>query len=299
MQLEWISNEIPANSFITLVIVWNPIIVLSKREILQITDNRNFKKDVAVILKSIDKIPSTKIAVKRSSSLAKTQALNHQVFPKKFSVERKPLRDLSAIALLPASNTIKLKPPQIIVSSTESEAVDKNDPQKNFVVRPHDHKENIGITIQSGPSTLSAMTNSFTSNASLVTSTPFLPSIREIDQSLGATFVASGRFTTNTTSSLEKRKANDGAFLDLPKQAPNKLPTPKRIRLESAQSNQVVPKKTCGATIPKKILAPPKRLRLKRPDEKRSNSKSPKLEMQCKCLEMKTKNTRAFNESII
>lgn len=86
-QLEWTSNEIPACSFITMDIVWNPTVAWSTREILQFTDNRNFKKDVAVILKSIDKTLSTRAAVKRSSTMSKIHASDHRVITKKLALK--------------------------------------------------------------------------------------------------------------------------------------------------------------------------------------------------------------------
>lgn len=52
-------------------IIWNPLNVWSTREIIQFTDNRNFKKDVAVILKSIDKSQSKNL-------LKKSLGIKHQ-----------------------------------------------------------------------------------------------------------------------------------------------------------------------------------------------------------------------------
>lgn len=65
-QLEWTSNEIPARGYISMDIVWNPSVVWSTRETIQLTDNRNFKKDVAIILKSIDKKQNSKNTLKKS-----------------------------------------------------------------------------------------------------------------------------------------------------------------------------------------------------------------------------------------
>lgn len=65
--LEWTSNEIPPQSFITLEIVWSPTAIWSTREVIQFTDNRNFKKDVPVILKSVDKTQNLKTTLRRAA----------------------------------------------------------------------------------------------------------------------------------------------------------------------------------------------------------------------------------------
>ncbi|CAO1402944.1 unnamed protein product [Diamesa serratosioi] len=51
---EWTIIEIPASSKIQLEIVWSPVKVVSCREILQLTDNYGNKKDIAIILKSVE-----------------------------------------------------------------------------------------------------------------------------------------------------------------------------------------------------------------------------------------------------
>ncbi|CAO1438479.1 unnamed protein product [Diamesa tonsa] len=51
---EWTIEEIPASSKIQLEVVWKPLKVVSCREILQLTDNYGNKKDIAIILKSIE-----------------------------------------------------------------------------------------------------------------------------------------------------------------------------------------------------------------------------------------------------
>uniref|UniRef100_A0A1A9WF92 Calponin-homology (CH) domain-containing protein n=1 Tax=Glossina brevipalpis TaxID=37001 RepID=A0A1A9WF92_9MUSC len=52
MSLEWLENIVPARNEITMDLKWNPPMDISSRETLQITDNRNFRKDVSIILKS-------------------------------------------------------------------------------------------------------------------------------------------------------------------------------------------------------------------------------------------------------
>lgn len=80
--LEWTSNEIPAGSFIAMEIVWNPLFVWSTREIIQFCDNRNFKKDVSVIMKSIDKTQNKKNMIKNSLSI-KSRGNEHKIKMKK------------------------------------------------------------------------------------------------------------------------------------------------------------------------------------------------------------------------
>lgn len=80
--LEWTSNEIPARSYITLDIIWNPTVVISSREVIQFTDNRNFRKDVVVIMKSIDKTQQLKNAIKKTS-----HTVEHKTITKKLTLK--------------------------------------------------------------------------------------------------------------------------------------------------------------------------------------------------------------------
>uniref|UniRef100_A0A1A9W4G5 Abnormal spindle-like microcephaly-associated protein ASH domain-containing protein n=1 Tax=Glossina brevipalpis TaxID=37001 RepID=A0A1A9W4G5_9MUSC len=52
MSLEWLENIVPARNEITMELIWNPVMDICCRETLQFTDNRNFRKDVFIILKS-------------------------------------------------------------------------------------------------------------------------------------------------------------------------------------------------------------------------------------------------------
>ncbi|KNC27446.1 Protein abnormal spindle [Lucilia cuprina] len=52
ISLEWLENSVPAQSEITLEMVWSPQMDVACKETLQFIDNRNFRKDVMVILKS-------------------------------------------------------------------------------------------------------------------------------------------------------------------------------------------------------------------------------------------------------
>lgn len=84
--LEWTSNEIPARSFIAMEIVWNPLFVWSTREIIQFCDNRNFKKDVSIIMKSTDKTQNKKNIIKNSLSI-KSHANEYKMLTKKLTLK--------------------------------------------------------------------------------------------------------------------------------------------------------------------------------------------------------------------
>lgn len=111
-QLEWTSNEIPARSSIPMDIVWNPVVVWSTREIIQITDNRNFKKDVAVILKSIDKTKTSKANFKKSIAI-KSHAAEHRILTKKLALKspspRTKLQQRNRLSMLNAGNATTKK----------------------------------------------------------------------------------------------------------------------------------------------------------------------------------------------
>lgn len=101
--MEWTSNEIPARSFISMDIVWNPTVVWSTREILQFTDNRNFKKDVAIILKSIDRTQNTKTTLKKSLAI---KSLESKVITKKLSLKSPSPRTKSQRSRLSTLNAV-------------------------------------------------------------------------------------------------------------------------------------------------------------------------------------------------
>ncbi|KAM7347117.1 microtubule assembly factor abnormal spindle [Cochliomyia hominivorax] len=52
VNLEWLENSVPAQSEISMEMVWSPQMDVACKETLQFIDNRNFRKDVMVILKS-------------------------------------------------------------------------------------------------------------------------------------------------------------------------------------------------------------------------------------------------------
>lgn len=67
-------------------IVWNPTVVWSTREIIQITDNRNFKKDIAVVLKSIDKTQNSKTTLKKALAI-KSHTVEYKILKKKLPLK--------------------------------------------------------------------------------------------------------------------------------------------------------------------------------------------------------------------
>lgn len=52
INLEWLENSIPAQDEKSMEIIWSPQLDVACKETLQFTDNRNFRKDVMLILKS-------------------------------------------------------------------------------------------------------------------------------------------------------------------------------------------------------------------------------------------------------
>ncbi|XP_055381188.1 protein abnormal spindle [Condylostylus longicornis] len=60
MSLEWTSNVISSNNSVSLEMIWNPKKELQCRETIQFTDNRNYRKDISVVLKSVKAKSGTK-----------------------------------------------------------------------------------------------------------------------------------------------------------------------------------------------------------------------------------------------
>lgn len=90
-ELEWTSNEIPSQSFITLEIVWSPTAIWSTREVIQFTDNRNFKKDVPVILKSVDKTQNPKATLRKAVHGADNRVITKKLTLKSPKMQRNRL----------------------------------------------------------------------------------------------------------------------------------------------------------------------------------------------------------------
>lgn len=107
VQLEWTSKEIAANAEVSMEIVWSPLMAWSSREILQLTDNRNFKVDVAVILKSVDKSQRTKnvLATKPSSSRSNPDRILTKKLTLKSPSPRTKLRLRQAVQSISTATT--------------------------------------------------------------------------------------------------------------------------------------------------------------------------------------------------
>ncbi|KAH8359475.1 hypothetical protein KR093_006959, partial [Drosophila rubida] len=52
LSLEWMEHTVPARDEVTMELVWSPLIDVACKETLQLLDNRNFRKEVMIILKS-------------------------------------------------------------------------------------------------------------------------------------------------------------------------------------------------------------------------------------------------------
>ncbi|XP_013115134.2 protein abnormal spindle [Stomoxys calcitrans] len=57
ISLEWTENSVPAQNEITMEMIWSPLVDVSCKETLQLIDDRNFRKDVMIILKSLPNKP--------------------------------------------------------------------------------------------------------------------------------------------------------------------------------------------------------------------------------------------------
>ncbi|XP_030559748.1 protein abnormal spindle [Drosophila novamexicana] len=58
LSLEWIENTVPARDEVSMELVWTPQLEVACKETLQLLDNRNFRKDVMIILKSKNHQPA-------------------------------------------------------------------------------------------------------------------------------------------------------------------------------------------------------------------------------------------------
>lgn len=113
-------------------IVWSPSILWTSREIIQFTDNRNFKIDVAVILKSVDIKQRTKNALLSKSSSSRSN--NDRIVTKKLTLKspsprtkqrlRKALSSPSgANATIAARRTVNTLPPKTFRSEPTKKAL--------------------------------------------------------------------------------------------------------------------------------------------------------------------------------
>ncbi|KAL7731090.1 hypothetical protein ACLKA6_014296 [Drosophila palustris] len=58
LSLEWLEHTVPARDEVTMELVWSPLIDVACKETLQLLDNRNFRKEVMIILKSKSNQPA-------------------------------------------------------------------------------------------------------------------------------------------------------------------------------------------------------------------------------------------------
>lgn len=52
LSLEWMEHTVPARDEVSMELVWSPVLEVACKETLQLIDNRNFRKEVMIILKS-------------------------------------------------------------------------------------------------------------------------------------------------------------------------------------------------------------------------------------------------------
>lgn len=52
LSLEWRAHKVPARDEVVMELVWSPQLEVACKETLQLIDNRNFRKEVMIILKS-------------------------------------------------------------------------------------------------------------------------------------------------------------------------------------------------------------------------------------------------------
>lgn len=52
LSIEWMEHTVPARDEVSMELVWSPLLEVACKETLQLIDDRNFRKDVMIILKS-------------------------------------------------------------------------------------------------------------------------------------------------------------------------------------------------------------------------------------------------------
>lgn len=58
LSLEWMEHIVPARDEVQMELIWTPQIEVACKETLQLLDNRNFRKEVMIILKSRSNQPA-------------------------------------------------------------------------------------------------------------------------------------------------------------------------------------------------------------------------------------------------
>ncbi|XP_055848549.1 protein abnormal spindle [Episyrphus balteatus] len=87
--IDWTSNVVPAEEQIEMEMIWSPSIEIACKETLQLTDNRNFRKDIMVILKSISNKPISK-NIKRFPTISSSTSGHTKVLRLKSPTHSKP-----------------------------------------------------------------------------------------------------------------------------------------------------------------------------------------------------------------
>lgn len=95
LTLQWLENEVPADSQVTMDVIWSPLKVVGTREVLEIADHFGNKKSVSIILKSCElkKLAPRKtgLALRSKAPSPPRQVVRHTVkknaYPENHSVE--------------------------------------------------------------------------------------------------------------------------------------------------------------------------------------------------------------------
>lgn len=141
---EWTSQDIPARGYTSLELTWTPPVEWATREVIQFTDNRNFKKDVAVVLKSVDK---SKLKVLPKKPVAKkAPVVTRKLVIKSPSPRTKQRARVAAATLKDAKRTITLLASIENRSPVHNTGAIPKRPPSDTVIRPsaqYAHQEHI------------------------------------------------------------------------------------------------------------------------------------------------------------
>lgn len=124
---EWTSNEIGPRSYVSLELVWSPQVEWATREVVQFTDNRNFKKDVAVVLKAVDKTSKNLLKKAISSKKQPERSITRKLVIKSPSPRTKQRARLAAATLNAAKRNAA------ILTSTENQIRNEMKMTKNVL----------------------------------------------------------------------------------------------------------------------------------------------------------------------
>lgn len=132
--LEWTENEIPPNGTVNMEIMWNPTQAVTCKEKLNLIDDRNFKKEVLIVLKSIDK------SVRGLSSATKKSAVTKTVkTTKKITTFSKKLKLKSPS---PPKRTLRKTTTTSVIRNVVTHKTAMKSSSVNFLVEIRDTKSN-------------------------------------------------------------------------------------------------------------------------------------------------------------